>query len=72
MMYRELKAVCFLGELLGVDVTFYEREAEHLKEAVRMHCYDEKDGFYYSVDLNLLPVEDGVFLHSARRAIGSV
>lgn len=64
MMYRELKAVCLLGELLGADVTFYEREAEHLKEAVRTHCYDEKDGFYYSVDLNLLPVEDGVFLHS--------
>lgn len=64
MMYRELKAVCFLGELLGADVACYEKEAEHLKEAVRTHCYDEKDGFYYSVDLNLLPVEEGVFLHS--------
>lgn len=64
MMYRELKAVCFLGELLGVDVTCYKKEAEHLKEAIRTHCYDEKDGFYYSVDLNLRPVEDGAFLHS--------
>lgn len=64
MMYRELEAVCFLGGRLGVDVSFYKKEAENLKRSVREHCYDEKDGFYYSADLNLLPVEDGVFLHS--------
>lgn len=64
MMYRELKAVCFLGELLGVDVSFYQEEANHLRTAVQTHCYDEKDGFYYSVDLNLLPVEKDAFLHS--------
>lgn len=64
MMYRELTSVCFLGGLLGVDVTFYQEEADHLKESIRTHCYDEKDGFYYSVDLNLLPVEENVFLHS--------
>lgn len=64
MMYRELKAVCFLGELLGVDVSFYQEEANHLRTVVQTHCYDEKDGFYYSVDLNLLPVEKDVFLHS--------
>lgn len=64
MMYRELMAVCFLGNRLGVDVTFYQKEANNLKEAIRTHCYDEKDGFYYSVDLNLLPIEKDVFLHS--------
>jgi len=64
MMYRELMSVCFLGGQLGVDVSFYEKEAENLKKAIQTHCYDEKDGFYYSADLNLLPVEDGVFLHS--------
>lgn len=64
MMYRELNAVCFLGKLLGMDVSFYQKESENLKKAVQTHCYDEKDGFYYSVDLNLLPVEEGTFLHS--------
>lgn len=63
-MYRELLAVCFLGETLGVDVAHYRQAAEVLKIAVQTHCYDEKDGFYYSVDLNLLPIETGTFLHS--------
>lgn len=64
LMYRELLAVCFLGEALGVDVAHYRQAAEVLKIAVQTHCYDEKDGFYYSVDLNLLPIETGTFLHS--------
>jgi putative isomerase len=31
-------------------------EAENLCNAIREHCYDEKDGSYYSVDLNLQPI----------------
>ena len=34
----------------------YRKDAEALREAVREHCWDERDGFYYSVDLNLTPV----------------
>lgn len=64
MMYRELTSVCFLGGQLGADVAFYRKEAENLREVIRTHCYDEKDGCYYSVDLNLLPIEKDVFLHS--------
>ena len=64
LMYRELEAVCRLGELLGADVRKYALEKEHLRDAVRLHCYDEKDGFYYSVDLNLLPVDPENWLHS--------
>ena len=56
MMYKELEAVCYIGKQLGVDVSAYEAEKEHLKQSVRTHCYDEKDGMYYSVDLNLLPI----------------
>ena len=62
-MYKELEAVVYLGELLGVDVDKYAREKENLKAAVREHCYDEKDGMYYSVDLNLLPVDPNAELH---------
>ena len=64
LMYRELLDVCFLGETLGVDVAHYRQAAEELKIAVQTHCYDEKDGFYYSADLNLLPIETDTFLHS--------
>lgn len=56
MMYKELEAVCYIGRQLGIDVSIYEAEKEHLKKSVQTHCYDEKDGMYYSVDLNLLPI----------------
>lgn len=35
----------------------YSNEAVKLAEKVREHCWDQRDGFYYSVDLNLRPVE---------------
>lgn len=64
LMYRELEAVCFLGDQLGMDILFYRNEAENLKNAVQTHCFDEKDGLYYSVDLNLLPIDKDSFLHA--------
>lgn len=64
MMYKEIQAFCALGRELDVDVSFWSSEAENLCAAVREHCYDERDGFYYSADLNLLPIDAGAFLHS--------
>ena len=64
LMYRELEALCYIGELLEENISVYKEEAEHLKEAVRTHCYDEKDGMYYSADLNLLPIDPEAQLHS--------
>lgn len=64
LMYKELEAVCFLGELLDVDVSFYKNEAENLKKVVQDLCYDEKDGMYYSADINLLPIDPNNILHS--------
>ena len=55
-MYKELKALCYIGEILNIDVSKYKSEADHLCNAIRENCYDEKDGNYYSVDLNLLPI----------------
>lgn len=63
-MYKELTALCYIGDLLGVDVKGYKTEAENLLGAIRTHCWDEKDGNYYSVDLNLLPVNPDKPLHS--------
>jgi putative isomerase len=56
LMYKELEALCYIGNLLGEDMSYYTHEAENLKHSVRNNCYDEKDGMYYSVDLNLLPI----------------
>ena len=38
---------------MGGEAQSYRRDAETLKEHIRQHCWDEKDGMYYSVDLNL-------------------
>lgn len=62
-MYKELDALVYLGKLLGEDVNKYEMEKENLKATVREHCFDEKDGMYYSVDLNLLPIDLDSYLH---------
>ncbi len=59
MMYKELQAMDYLARRLKLDeiADFYAREAEKLKAVVREHCWDPRDGFYYSVDLNLRPLE---------------
>lgn len=58
LMYRELEAMAYLAGQLGRDddALRYAADADALKAAVQEHCWDEKDGLYYSVDLNLLPV----------------
>lgn len=59
LMYKELQAMAYISGCLGLDDTarMYAREAEELKGRIREHCWDPRDRFYYSVDLNLLPVE---------------
>lgn len=59
MMYKELQAMSYLAGCLNMpDISkFFIEEAEGLKESVREHCWDPRDRFYYSVDLNLLPVK---------------
>lgn len=66
MMYKELEAVCYIGELLDVDVSLYKEEKQNLRKSVQENCYDEKDGFYYSVDLNLLPIKENVHAGAPR------
>lgn len=58
-MIRELEAMAYLCGCLGLDEQkkYYENQQEALVTAVREHCYDERDGFYYSVDINLRPVD---------------
>jgi glycogen debranching enzyme len=58
LMYKELKAMAYLSERLKLkeESAQYEQDAEALKAAIQKSCWDEKDGFYYSVDLNLRPI----------------
>jgi glycogen debranching enzyme len=58
LMYKELKAMAYLAERLKLNEASsqYDKDAEALKTAIQKNCWDEKDGFYYSVDLNLRPI----------------
>lgn len=64
-MYRELLAMVYLCEQLNLTETSqqYQKYADELKAALHEHCWDERDGFYYSVDLNLLPIDPDQVLH---------
>ncbi len=59
LMVKELEAMVYIATLLKQkDVAdVYEKERRGLIAAVREHCYDERDGFYYSVDINLRPID---------------
>nr|HPN47645.1 trehalase family glycosidase [Bacteroidales bacterium] len=59
LMYKELLAMDYLAQCLNLKdiATFYYKEAARLLENIREHCWDPRDGFYYSVDLNLRPIE---------------
>jgi len=58
LMYRELKAMTYLATRLGLaDIAGeYENDANNLRNAIQKNCWDEKDGYFYSVDINLRPV----------------
>ena len=57
LMYKELLAMAYIADRLALadEVARYNDMAAVLKKAVQEHCWDEKDGMYYSVDINLLP-----------------
>lgn len=59
LMYKEFQAAAYLADRLNLtDVADHMRkDAEDVRQAVLEHCWDERDGFFYSVDLNLLPRE---------------
>ena len=57
LMFRELEAGAYLADRLHLDevARHLRTDAEAVRDAVREHCWDERDGFFYSVDLDLLP-----------------
>ena len=68
LMYKELCAMAYLARQLNLteDENRYGKAAMELIDAIRGYCWDEKDGMYYSVDLNLLPYTGESQISSAR------
>lgn len=65
LMQRELVAMGKICRAIGdAAAESYESEAEELKETINRLCWDERNGFYYSVDLNLKPIVPGAKRHS--------
>ena len=60
LMYKELQAMVYLANCLSLPAIAkeFDKDAADLKQAVQTHCWDERDGFFYSVDINLRPVTD--------------
>lgn len=58
LMYKELLSMVYLANQLNLSNVGKEfaTDAENLKAAIQKNCWDERDGFFYSVDLNLRPV----------------
>lgn len=58
LMYKELMAMEYLANCLQIPEVGKEfaTDAEKLKAAVQENCWDERDGFFYSVDINLRQV----------------
>ncbi len=67
LMVKELEAMEYLCERLDRPASgeIYRQEREKLIAAIRTHCYDERDGFFYNVDIGLRPVDfsGGEFFH---------
>ena len=66
LMYMEFDAMSRIASRLEMfdTVALYKEKALSLKDAVQEHCWDERDGFFYSVDINLLPIDTTKKLHS--------
>ena len=56
LMYKELRAMSYLAERLQRPEAQrkYAAMADSLRDALREYCWDEKDGIFYSCDLNLV------------------
>ncbi|HLG78311.1 MAG TPA: trehalase family glycosidase [Ktedonobacteraceae bacterium] len=65
LMVKELEAMEYLCRQLDQEeiALSFRRDREHLLAALQEHCWDERDGFFYSVDLNLLPIDHTQTLH---------
>ena len=65
LMYMELGAMAYIAKAIGneEDAALYHQKQAALRNAINTHCYDEKDGMYYSCDINLRTIDPNIRLH---------
>ncbi|MCU1411694.1 MAG: glycoside hydrolase family 37 [Rhodoglobus sp.] len=65
LLYRELLAYGYLLEELErvPEANVWRGRAQDLADAINEHCWDERDGTYYSVDLTLRAIDPEDWLH---------
>lgn len=56
LMYKELLAMDYIYEQLDIHNSLHKIAAENLKKAINDYLWDERNGNYYSANLNLKPV----------------
>lgn len=66
LMHQEFTAMAELALHLGLTEksVSYQEKADKLKQAIREHLWDERNGFFYSADLNLRPIDLTQEMHS--------
>jgi putative isomerase len=66
LLYRELLAYGSILEELGdlKAAIRWRGRAQDLADAMNTYCWDERDGTYYSVDIDLRPIDTDDWLHS--------
>ena len=62
LMYKELEAMAYISEMMN-EVNVYTKQANELKEAINNELWDERNGFYYSADINMIPIDNDGWLH---------
>lgn len=65
LLYRELLAYGYLLEELErvPEANVWRGRAQDLADAITEHCWDERDGTFYSVDLTLREIDPEDWLH---------
>ena len=65
LLYKELLAYAYVLEISGDEKASvrWKKRAAQLADAINEHCWDERDGTYYSVDHNLQKIDTVDWLH---------
>lgn len=64
LMYKELCAMEYICNSLRKESSYYRECAARLRNSIREYLWDERNGFYYSADLNLKPIDLNEKRHS--------
>ena len=65
LMYKEIWATAEIAKHLGLEdvAAKYAERAEELKICIRDGLWDERNGFFYSADLGLRPIDENEKMH---------